>query len=327
MRIALSLTTPGLSVPELADLARWSEELGYREAWLSEVAGPDGFVNATAAAVATSAMDIGIAVVPAYTRTPAVMAMAAGSVSQVLAGRTFRLGIGSSSEAIVGGWNGIPFERPLTRVRETVEAVRAGLGELGDYEGRTVAMRRFRSASPAAGPVELYVGALNPGMLRVAGAAGDGVCLNLMPPEVVPRQLAEVRKGAEGAGRPPDDVGVMARLQVVITEDPAGARELLRRTFLGPYLAQPVYNRFLEWMGYAEEAASIAAAWAARDREGVARAVHDRLVDDLTVIGDVARVRERLEAYGDAGIATGAVSVLSADRSVVEETLRALAPG
>jgi probable F420-dependent oxidoreductase len=326
MDLALSLTTPGLTVPELASLARWAEELGYREAWLSEVAGPDAFVMATAAAVATERMALGVAVVPAYTRTPAAMAMAAGSVSQVLGGRPFRLGIGSSSEAIVEGWNGVPFERPLTRVRETVMAVRAGLGEVGDFEGRTVAMRRFRSAAPSAGPIALYVGALNPGMLRVAGAVGDGVCLNMVPPEVVPRQLDEVRRGAAAAGRDPSGIGVMARLQVAVTDDPAPVREVLRRTFLGPYLAQPVYNRFLAWMGFEEEAAAIAEGWAARDREAVARAVHDGLVDRLTLVGDAGAVRDRLDAFAEGGVGVAAVSVLSPDRAVVEQTLRVLAP-
>ncbi|MFO7549470.1 MAG: LLM class F420-dependent oxidoreductase [Acidimicrobiia bacterium] len=326
MDLALSLTTPGLTVPELASLARWAEELGYGEAWLSEVAGPEAFVTAAATAAATERMTVGVAVVPAYTRTPAVLAMAASSVSQVLAGRPFRLGIGSSSEAIVDGWNGVAFERPLTRVRETAEAVRAGLDEVGDFEGRTVAMRRFRNAAPAAGPVSVYVGALNPGMLRVAGAVGDGVCLNMMPAEVVPRQLAEVRHGAAAAGRDPAGFGVMARLQVAVTDDPAPVREVLRRTFLGPYLAQPVYNRFLAWMGFEDEAAAIAEGWAARDREAVARAVHDGLVDRLTLVGDGGAVRDRLDAFAGAGVTTAALSVLSPDRAVVEETLRVLAP-
>jgi probable F420-dependent oxidoreductase len=327
MERCLSLTTPGLGVRALADLAAWAETLGYRTAWLSEVAGPDGFVMATAAAYRTREMRMGVAVVPAFTRTPAVLAMAAGSVSQALAGRPFRLGIGSSSEAIVAGWNGVPFDRPLRRVRETVEAVRAGLGGSGSYEGGTVAMRRFRSASPPEGPVELWVAALGPGMLRVAGEAGDGVCLNLMPARVVARQLAEVEAGRHTAGRSLEGFGVMARLQTLVTDDPGGARKMLRETILGAYLAQPVYNRFLGWMGYEEEAAAIARGWAARDREAVHAAIHDRLVDDLAIVGTAGEVRRRLDEYAAAGVGEAAVSVLVADRAVVEETLRAVAPG
>ncbi len=162
-------------------------------------------------------------------------------------------------------------------------------------------------------------------MLQTAGAVGDGVCLNLMPAGVVPRQRAEVAAGAAAAGRElPEGFGVMARLQVVVTDDPATARATLRSTLLGPYLAQPVYNRFLSWMGYREEADAIAAAWAQRDREALERSVPDRLVDDLALIGSASRVQERLESFAAAGITVAALSVPLADR--VEETLRALAP-
>ncbi len=318
MERCLSLTAPGMTVRDLAALARFGEDLGYRTGWLAEVAGPESMVAASAVAMATERMTVGVAVVPAFVRTPALLAMAAGSVSQALGGRPFRLGIGSSSDAIVAGWNGIPFERPLRRVRETVEAVRSGLTGDGNYAGGEVSMTRFRTAAPPAGPVESYVGALGPGMLRLAGQVGDGVCLNMMPPQIVPKQLAAV-----GAG---EGFGVMARLHVLVTDDPSAGRTMLRESILGGYLAQPVYNNFLRWMGYEEEAEAIARGWANRDREAVHRAVHDDLVDDLAIVGDVARVRDRIDEYLDAGIQQAAIGLLDTNRSTVEDTLRALAP-
>jgi alkanesulfonate monooxygenase SsuD/methylene tetrahydromethanopterin reductase-like flavin-dependent oxidoreductase (luciferase family) len=94
---------------------------------------------------------------------------------------------------------------------------------------------------------------------------------------------------------------------------------------LGPYLAQPVYNRFLAWMGYPEEAAAIAAGWEARDREAVGRATHDRLVDALALIGSAAQVRKRLEEFAAAGITVAALMVPTPSRTAIEDTLRALA--
>lgn len=327
MELALSPSTPGLTVSELADLCRFAEDLGYRHSWLAEVSGPDAFVMAAAAALRTELMELGVGVVPAYTRTPAVLAAAAASVSQLLGGRSFRLGIGSSSEVIVNEWHGLQFAHPLLRVGETVEAVRAILGGHAGFAGETVSTNRFRLATAPSGPIPLFVGALRPGMLRLAGRVGDGVCLNLMPPRVVSRQLTEVRQGAAEAGRSlASDFGVMARLQVLVTDDPTSAREMLRRQFIGPYLAQPVYNRFLAWIGYEEEAAAIAAGWAARDRDAVSRATHDRLVDDLALVGSAAKVRERLDEYGEAGITVSALMVLTPTRAAVEETLRAVAP-
>ena len=170
MQFAVSATSPGWGPTALAGLSTFAEGLGYRDAWLAEVAGPEAFTTAAAIAVATDAMDLGIAVAGAYTRTPAVLAMAAASVGDLLAGRSMALAIGSSSETIVTRWNGVPFERPLRRVRETVEAVRAGLDGTGSFSGETVSMDRFRLATVSPGPVEVWVGALNPGHARRGGS-------------------------------------------------------------------------------------------------------------------------------------------------------------
>ena len=326
MDLALSPTTPGLGVTDLADLCSYAEDLGYRNAWLAEVAGPDAFVLAAAIAGRTEAMELGIAVVPAYTRSPAALATAALSVSSLLGGRPFRLGIGSSSEAIVSQWHGIPHTRPVQRVRETVEAIRAIFDGVNDYQGTLVATHRFRPAVERSGPVELWVAGLRPKMLAVAGAVGDGVCLNLMPARVVSRQLSAVAEGARQQGRSlPADFGVMARLPVLVTDDPDPARDWLRSTFLGPYLAQPVYNNFLQWMGYEAEALAISSAWKARDREGVMAAITYALVDELALIGSAAQVRRRLDEYEAAGVTVAAISVVASGRFAVEETLRALA--
>ncbi|HJU52333.1 MAG TPA: LLM class F420-dependent oxidoreductase [Acidimicrobiia bacterium] len=327
MDLALSPTTPGLGVAELADLCSYAEDLGYRHAWLAEVAGPDAFVLSGAIAGRTEAMELGVAVVPAYTRTPAALAMAALSVSDLLGGRVFRLGIGSSSEVIVSQWHGTQLAKPVQRVRETVEATKAILNGVDEYQGTLLATRRFRPAVKGNGPIEVWVAGLRPKMLAVAGAVGDGVCLNLMPARVVPEQLAAVFEGARKEGRSlPTDFGVMARLPVLVTDDPDSAREWVRSTFLGPYLAQPVYNNFLRWMGYQEEAQAISTAWKAKDRGGVQAAISKSLVEELTLIGTASQVRSRLDEYGAAGITVAAISVVSVGRFAVEQTLRALAP-
>ena len=326
MELAISPSTPGLSVSELADLCRFAEDLGYGQAWLAEVAGPDAFVLAAAVAQKTERLECGVAVVPVYTRTPAALATAAASVSQLMGGRPFRLGLGASSGVIVEQWHGVPMVKPLARVRDTALAVRQALTGEGDYIGTTLTMSRFRSATLPSGPVPIFIGALRPRMLAVAGEVGDGVCLNLMPPRVVIRQLAEVRRGAEAAGRElPADFGVMARLQTVVTDEPAGVKETLRNQFIGPYLAQPVYNRFLAWMGYEEEAKAIAAGWAAKDRASVAAAIHDRLIDDLVLVGNAGYVRDRLDEFAAAGLTVAGLMVHTPSRSAVEDTLRALA--
>jgi probable F420-dependent oxidoreductase len=325
MHLAVSPSTPGLTAGELLELCRRAEGWGYRSAWLAEVAGPDPFAFGGAIAAGTG-LSVGVAVVPAGTRTPAVLATGAATLSQLAGGRPIMVGVGSSSQLIMESWHGRDFSPPLTRVREMVEATRALLG--GDaYEGVTVRTNRFRLMSAPAGPIELLIGALGPKMLRLAGSVGDGVCLNLMPVSAVPRQLAEIRKGAEAAGRPlPEDFTVMARFHVVVTDDVAAGRDLIRAGF-GPYFAQPVYNRFLAWCGWPEEAAVVTRAFAAGDRGGLAAALHDDLVDGIALVGPAPEIRDRLTAYGDAGITVGAVNVLAANAAAAGAAVEALAPG
>lgn len=327
VHLAFSPTTAGLDLLDLAGLTVTAERLGYGSAWLAEVAGPEAFAMAGAIAARTEHIDIGVAVVPAATRSAAVLAMSAATISGLAPGRTVSLGIGSSSRVIVERWHGAGFDPPATRVRETVLAVRALLSAERSYAGETVKVSGFRLGIPLCGPVRLLVGALGPGMLRIAGAVADGVCLNLMPPSAVVKQLAEVRAGAEAGGRTlPDDFEVVARLFLVPCDDPIEGRGMVRRVF-GPMFAQPVYNRFLTWCGYPDEAAAISSAFGAGDRAGVDAALHDGLIDEIALIGSVGRIRERLGAFEAAGIRTAALAINAPTASAVAATLEGLATG
>lgn len=326
MELAFSPTTVGVGAVQLVELCVEAEGLGYRSAWLAEVAGPEAFALAGAVATATSTMDIGVAVVPAATRSPTVLAMGASTVSQLAGGRTFALGIGASSRVIVERWHGADFDPPLQRVRDVVGAVQALVRGERDFSAPTSRVSSFRTAAPPAGPVPVYVGALGPQMLRLAGEVADGVCLNLMPASAVPRQLAEIRAGAAAGERElPDDFGVVARFHVVPCDDPAEGRGFVRAAF-GPYFAQPVYNRFLAWCGYPEEAAEIASGFASGDRDRVARALHDDLVDAIAPVGPPGRIRSALEPFAEAGIRTAALSLNAPSASAVSAALRSLAP-
>lgn len=326
MQLAFSPSTPFLGPSDLLDLTVEAESLGYAAAWLAEVAGPESFAMAAAIAARTRRIDLGVAVVPAATRSPALLAMGAATVSGLLGGRRFDLGIGASSQVIVETWHDRPFSPPLRRVDEAVRATRALLAGERGFSGETVVVDRFRLASQPSGAVGLHVGALGPGMLRLAGAIGDGVCLNLMTAGAVADQLAEIRAGAAAAGRDlPETFGVMARFHVAVTDDLDAGRQMVRAAF-GPYFAQPVYNRFLGWMGYPEEAAAIADAFARGDRDGVAAALHDEIVDGVTLVGPPWRIRERLDEYAAAGVGVAALNLLIPDPAAAAGALRALAP-
>ncbi|MGH7823076.1 MAG: LLM class flavin-dependent oxidoreductase, partial [Candidatus Binatia bacterium] len=294
-------------------------------AWLADAGGADPFVLAGALAASGTKLRVGIGVSPAYSRTPAVFASMSGSIAQLMPGR-FVLGLGCSSEVIVGRWNGVPFEKPLTRVRETVALVRSMLaGERSSFRGKTIHSEGFRLLALPPQPVPIYVGALKPAMLRVAGEVGDGVVLNLFPAKALPRMLAEVAAGAVKAGKSPDGIESVCRFQTWVTDDAKRARGLVRR-FMAGYFTTSVYNAFAEWCGFEEEARAMREAWAKRDREKTEAAFTDEMIDAITLIGSEKHCRDRVAEFVDAGLTTPMFHPIAADAATARTTLEALAP-
>src|SRR5882724_2069972 len=307
-------------------VAEHAEILGYESLWIADTgAGPDAFVVAAVAAGVTRRARIGTAVIPVYTRALPVHAAGAGSVAQLAPGR-FVLGLGVSSETIVDTWGGVSFEKPFARMRETVAVLRQMLaGERVSFEGKTVRTKNFRLVSPPPRPVPIYIAALMPPMLELAGEIADGVILNFMPVEAVPRMLAHVRKGTERAGRAGAELEVVARFQTVVTDDVPAAREAIRQ-MMGPYFATSVYNRFVAWCGFAEEARAIDAAWRAKDRARNVAAVTDDMVDRLAIIGTPEHCRKQLAAFVKAGVTTPMIQPFLFDEAAIWRTFEALAP-
>jgi probable F420-dependent oxidoreductase len=299
--VRLGMTLPVGGAERAVELAQVAQDLGYEETWMAEVNGGDSYALAGAVAQGVPGMRIGTAVVPAQTRTPMMHAMAAMTLSQLTEGN-FILGIGLSSPNIVYDWAGQPDDKPLTRMREHVEVLRRMLsGQKTTYEGRTLSVKNFRLGGATVGEVPIYLGALNKRMLQLTGALCDGICLNMVPESALSQVLGEVRAGAEEAGRDPNAIEVVARLHVVMVDDPAMGRNLIRTVF-GAYAATPGYNKCFEWIGFEDEARQIREAFAKRDRAGVAAGVTDRLCDAMAVVGDREAIRERIRAYAEAGV-------------------------
>jgi probable F420-dependent oxidoreductase len=317
--VRLGMTLPVGGAENAVELARMAKERGYDEIWMAEVNGGDSYALAGAVAQGVPGMRIGTAVVPAQTRTPMMHAMAAMTLSQLTNGN-FILGIGLSSPNIVHDWAGQPYNKPLTRMREHIEVLRQMLsGQKTTYEGRTLSVKGFRLGGKPVGEIPIYLGALNKHMLRLGGALCDGICLNMVPESALPQVLGEVRAGAEEAGRDPGTIEVVARLHVVMADDPAMGRNLIRTVF-GAYAATPGYNKCFEWIGFKEEARQISDAFAKGDRAGVAKGVTDRLCDAMAIVGNRETVRKRIRAYAEAGIDVCVVNPI-ADFSAVPQVL------
>ena len=329
-RISLSVPMDGFPVADLADVAREAERLGYTDTWSFEVDGVDCFLPLAPVGLATG-MRLGTAIANVYTRGPATLAMHAAGVAEVAPGR-FCLGIGSGSQVIVEAWNGGRFARPAARVRETAQVLRAALaGERVVFKGETVQVDGFRLSRPPARPVPIYIAALRPGMLRVAGEVGDGAILNWLAPGDVPRSVAVVREAARQAGRDPDALEICARIFVNL--DPLGPEsDLAMRRHIAAYLNVPVYRAFQEWLGRTETLGPMWSAWGAGDRRGAVAAIPAGLVDDLMVRGPHARMRERIGRYLEAGVDTVFLQFSTAEadparkRALTLDAIRALGP-
>jgi len=325
-RLAISLPAPGIGARDCVELARRAErEWDYDAIWLAETNGPDSFGLAGALAGVTERSVIGTAIVPVYNRTPAVLAMSAATAAELSGGR-FVLGLGSSSHAIIGDWNGVPFEQPLAQMRETVAIVRTALaGEKSDFAGKRLRSRGFRLAKPPRAPLPIYLAGLREKMLRLAGEIGDGLIINLFPVTALPQILAAYRAGAAVVGRDAGRDEVVCRFQVAVTDDLPSARNLVRLAF-GGYVAAPVYNRFFAWCGFEREAHAVAAAFARRDRSAVAAAMSDEMIDRIAILGPAASCREQIAGFVAAGVTTPVISPLAVERRAVEAVYEAFAP-
>jgi probable F420-dependent oxidoreductase len=330
-RWALSVPLEGFTLPEHAALAREGEQLGYTDAWSFEVDAVDGFSPLAVIGLSTG-LRLGTAIANVFTRGPATLALTAAALAEIAPGR-FCLGIGAGSQVIVEAWNGGRFQRPATRVREMARVLRQALaGERVVFTGETLSVDGFRLSRPPARPVPIYVAALRPGMLRVAGEEADGVILNWLGPGDVPRAVSLVREAAARAGRDPAAIEVTARVFVHV--DPPGPdADLLARRHIAAYMNVPVYRAYQEWLGRAEALGPMWQAWARGDRKAAVAAIPAEVVDALIVRGSPEEIRARIRRYLAAGVDTVFLALSTAEsdpekrRHRLREALRALAPG
>ncbi len=321
---------PGITIPfdpftnrHFAELVRTADRCGYVEAWSYESFGSDAFTPIGAAAQLSERMRLGTAIVPVFTRPAPLIAMAAATASQLTAGR-FVLGLGISTPNIVEQWMGVPFQRPVTRLRETVEVLRAIFrGEKITYAGKMVRVSGFKLDLAIDKPPPIYVGAQGEQMLRMAGEIGDGVIVNFITPETLPAMLDHVRAGMRTAGKDPAKLDVVCRIIIAVDEDESTVRTLFRRS-LTAYVTVPQYNKFFREIGFENEAQVAIDAWQAGDRRKALESIPDSMVEKIFVFGTPEQCRRRLADYERAGITASALQFASFAPSPDERRARVL---
>jgi probable F420-dependent oxidoreductase len=311
----------GITIPfdgvTLAEHRSWIEELeqlGYTDVWSSEADGTDAFTPLALAAAWSQNLRLGTAIVPTFTRGPAIMAQSAAALAEAAPGR-FVLGVGTSSDVIVERWNGIPFDEPYKRTRDMVRFLRQALaGEKVDEAYSTFRVKGFRLGRPPAVVPPILVAALRPGMLHLAGREGDGAVINWLSADDVKKVAAEVGAGKE----------IVARIFVYPSEDTDTVRAVGRR-MIAAYLTVPVYAAFHDWLGRGPLLQDMWAAWKAGDRKAALEAIPDQVVDDLIIHGSAASVRAQVERYMANGVTTAALLVVSFGVDL-RQAVRDLAP-
>ena len=314
-RWGLTIPLTGVPLPQHAGIIRALPDLGYTDVWSAETNRADAFTPLALAAAWEPTLRLGTAIVPVYTRGPALIAMSAAALAAAAPER-FVLGLGASSPVIVGNWNGIPFEEPYRRSRDVLRAVRTALaGERVDGEFDSFTIRRFKLEQAPTPPPRIVLAALRPQMLRLAGREADGAILNWLASGDVPQCSAAIAN---------PDAEVIARIFVCPTADADFARHL-GRALISTYLTVPAYAAFHDWLGRGDRLAAMHRAWAAGDRAGAAAAIPDDVVDALVVHGSPAACREQVEAYVQAGVQTPVMAVLPTPAGPTDlDLLRAL---
>jgi probable F420-dependent oxidoreductase len=302
--MAIDIALTGLAVPlaEFPAIAREAESRGYRTAWVGEASGAEAIVLSTLIATHTATIGIANGVIPVQTRTPIVYGQAAATLAHLAPGR-FGLGLGLSSEIIVGQWHGLPFTPSIQQMREAVQIIRtAAAGERVNFEGKFYRLKNFRLAIPAPPtPPRIYLAALGPRMCELAGEVADGVLLNWIPASAVATSLAHVEAGAKRAGRSLADLDVAVYVRTCVTDERGTVREALARDITG-YAIVSVYARFFEECGYAPEVAAVNAAWKAGDRAAAVKGISERVLDGLGAVGPADHCREQLAAFARTGV-------------------------
>ena len=302
MPLDIALTGLAMPIAEFPGLAREAEARGYRTAWVGEAAGLEAIALSTLIATHTRTLKIANGVIPVQIRTPVVYGQAAATLAHLAPGR-FALGLGLSSEIIVGQWHGLPFAPSVQQMREAVQIIRmTTAGERVNFEGRFYRVKNFRLSVPAPSPAPgIYLAALGPRMCELAGEVADGVLLNWIPPSAVPASLRHVEAGAKRAGRSLADVDVAVYVRTCVTDEREAVREALARDITG-YATVSVYARFFAACGFAEEMETVNAAWKSGDRVGAVKGITSRVLDGLGAVGPAGFCHERIGAFAATGV-------------------------
>jgi F420-dependent oxidoreductase-like protein len=319
---------------ENLELAREADRLGYAVCWAAEAYGSDAATVLAWVAAQTERIDVGSAIFQIPGRTPALTAMTAATLDSLSGGR-FRLGLGVSGPQVSEGWHGVRFDKPLARTREYVEIVRKALRRerlthsgthwtlpLPDGPGKALQL----TVHPVREHIPIYLAAVGPKNLELAGEIADGWLAVFFSPEYAGEALGHIRAGREAAGASMAGFDVVPTLPLVVSDDVEAAAAPVR-AYAALYIGgmgsrdKNFYNQLARRMGYEEAAQQVQDRYLAKDYAGAAAAVPHEFIDATSLIGPGKRIADRMQAYAEVGVTTLTVATFAGP---VEERIAAL---
>ena len=340
MRLGLNIGYWGLTMGRDDQLAVTleAERAGYESVWTAEAYGSDAATILAWLAAQTTTIKLGAAVFQMPARSPAMTAMTAATIDQLSDGR-FLLGLGTSGPQVAEGWHGQRFARQLQRTREYFDVVRLALSrERLVYQGQTLelplpdgpgkALKLTISARQERIPI--YLAAIGPNNVALAGEIADGWIPTFFSPEHVGELCALLERGAQRSGRSLEQFDIAPVVSAHISDDRETARSFMRPA-LALYVGgmgsreQNFYNRLVQSYGFADAAREIQDLYLAGRREEACAAVPDELVDLVSLAGPRQFVAERLAAFRDAGVGTLIVAPVAFSQAAQLEQVRAIA--
>ena len=300
-RIGVAFAGGGMTPPEIVECVKLAEELGYESAWVAEGHGGDQFSILTACALATSRIGLGTSISSVYVRSAPTIAMAAACVDHFSNGR-FILGLGSSHKVQVEPEHGLEFSGPIPRVRDTVDIVRRLLrdGAVTDYRGESINIGTFDLHFPTFRPeMPIYLAAVFPKMLEIAGEISQGVLLTWCTPEHARTASEHIAIGAARAGVAPGSVEVATLVSVSAPGADDGGMRRVAATYAGRF---PRYRRLMAEAGFADEVEEVRRAWRSGDVALAERLVPEGLINRMSLPSDAGARGERLAEYREAGL-------------------------
>jgi alkanesulfonate monooxygenase SsuD/methylene tetrahydromethanopterin reductase-like flavin-dependent oxidoreductase (luciferase family) len=293
----------GMSPSDIVDCVKLAEDLGYESAWIAEGHGGDQFSILTACAIQTKRILLGTSISSVFVRSAPTIAMAAACVDS-FSNQRFILGLGSSHKVQVEPEHGIPYGKPVQRIKETVEIIRTLLRDgVVSYKGETISIERFDLwFSPIRRELPIYISAVFPQMLEICGEIAQGTIMVWSTVDSGRKAAEHMAIGARRAGRRIEDIDIVSLLSCSVSSDRREAIDRLRpaAAFYAGFF--PRYNRLMAESGFPEAAQAIRAAWQKGDQTGAAKLVPDAMVQALGIAGTATECRERVEAYRQSGI-------------------------